>query len=184
MRETLLKLRRFTMAALLAMIGLPMMAQRVSVKTNALYWAGATPNIGVEFRLNRHFTLNVEGLGNRFKAGSKLDTRVLGFMPEARYWFSIRPQAGHFVGLMGMATDYDITLKNKIHKGDAVGAGVTYGYSFVLSRRWSMEATAGLGVLNVRKVDHRKGEPEPASATSSLKLTPMKLGLSFVYIIK
>lgn len=184
MRETLLKLRRYVVVAVFSAIGIPMMAQRVSVKTNALYWAGATPNIGVEFRLNRHFTLNVEGLGNRFKAGSKLDTRVLGFMPEARYWFSIRPQAGHFVGLMGMATDYDITLKNKIHKGDAVGAGVTYGYSFVLNRRWSIEATAGLGVLGVRKVDHAKSEPEPASAKSSLKLAPMKLGLSFVYIIK
>lgn len=184
MRETLLKLWQFAMAAALFLISTPMMAQRVSLKSNALYWAGATPNIGVEFRLNRHFTLNIEGLGNRLKVGSKLDTRVLSFTPEARYWFSIRPQAGHFVGVMGMATDYDITLKNKVYKGEAIGAGLTYGYSFVLNNRWSLEATAGIGLLGTRKVDHRKNEPEPASAKSSMVFAPMKLGLSFVYIIK
>ena len=184
MREKLRKLKRYGVAALLCLLEQPLLAQRVSVKSNALYWATATPNIGVEFRLNRHFTLNMEGLGNRFKAGSKIDTRILAFTPEARYWFSIRPQAGHFVGLMGMAADYDITLKNKVRKGSAVGLGATYGYSFVLNKRWSLETTAGLGLLNVRNVNHAKGEPEPDKAKSSVKFAPLKLGVTFVYIIK
>lgn len=35
-------------------------AQRVAVKTNALYWAASTPNLGAEFRVNRHVTFNFE----------------------------------------------------------------------------------------------------------------------------
>lgn len=184
MRGNLRKLRRYGIAALICILGQPVLAQRVSVKTNTLYWAGATPNVGAEFRLNRHFTLNVEGLFNRVKLGSKINTRVLSVTPEARYWFSIRPQAGHFVGFMAMATDYDLTLKNKIKKGTAVGAGVTYGYSFVLSKRWSLETTAGVGLLNIRNKNYDKGTAEPKDVKSSVKFAPMKLGVSFVYIIK
>ena len=33
------------------------------------------------------------------------------------------------------AADYDVTLKNKVYKGETAGAGLTYGYSFVLSNR-------------------------------------------------
>lgn len=178
------RLRKYGTVALLALMGTGSYAQRVSVKTNALYWATATPNIGAEFRLNRRMTLNVEALGNRLKVGSKFDSRVLAFSPELRYWFSLRPQAGHFVGLMAEAADYDVTLKNKVYKGETAGAGLTYGYSFVLSNRWSLEATAGLGVMGVRQMNHDKNVPQPTQPQTVWKVAPMRLGVSFVYIIK
>ena len=119
MRLELQKLKHYSIVAVMGAMSLSAHAQRISVKTNALYWAVATPNIGAEFRLNRHFTLGIEGLANKLKVGSKLNSRVVAVTPEVRYWFSIRPQAGHFVGLMGMGTDYDVTLKNKVYKGTA-----------------------------------------------------------------
>ena len=36
-------------------------AQRIGLKTNALYWAAMSPNLGVELRVNRHLTFNFEG---------------------------------------------------------------------------------------------------------------------------
>ena len=61
-------------------------SQRVSFKTNALYWGTLSPNAGVEFRLSRHFTLNLEGAVNPFTIGDyKLHSAA--FMPEARYCF-------------------------------------------------------------------------------------------------
>lgn len=184
MRLKLQKLKHYGIVALMGTICLSAHAQRISLKSNALYWAGATPNIGAEFRLNRHFTLGIEGLANRLKVGSKLNSRVVAVTPEVRYWFSIRPQAGHFVGLMGMGADYDVTLKNKVYKGTAIGGGFTYGYSFVLGRHWSMETTAGIGLLHVRDLNHAQSDPEPKEPKSSLKFAPLKLGVSFVYIIK
>ena len=85
---------------------------------------------------------------------------------------------------MAEAAYYDVTLKNKVYKGETAGAGLTYGYSFVLSNRWSLEATAGLGVMGVRQMNHDKNDPEPTQPQTVWKVAPMKLGVSFVYIIK
>ena len=43
-------------AILLASVG-TIRAQKVGVKTNALYWTTATPNIGMEFALADRWTL-------------------------------------------------------------------------------------------------------------------------------
>ena len=159
-------------------------AQRVGLKTNALYWAAASPNLGVEFRVNRHITFNFEGTFNRLDAGT-LDSKAFVFTPEMRYWFSARPQAGHFIGITGAAADYDVTFKQKCHKGDAFGAGLTYGHSFVLSRHWSLETTVGAGMVYRHEKSFAKGSHEPESVNiSKWQAAPLKAGVSFVYIIK
>lgn len=38
----------------------------VGLKTNALYWATVTPNLGLEFRLAKHWSLDVEAGLNPF----------------------------------------------------------------------------------------------------------------------
>lgn len=159
-------------------------SQRVSFKTNALYWGTLSPNAGVEFRLSRHFTLNLEGAVNPFTIGDyKLHSAA--FMPEARYWFSARPQAGHFVGLMGFGGIYSMAWNHTNHMGDALGGGVTYGYSFVLSRRWSLETTVGLGMLHVREKKFAKGTTEPKEINHTKTIpAPLKAGITFTYILK
>ena len=146
-------------------------AQRIGLKTNALYWAAMSPNMGAEFRINRHVTLNFEAMGSLLKAG-KVDAKMLQFSPEARYWFSARPQAGHFVGVMAVASNYNLLLDDTRHKGDAWGAGLTYGYSFVLGRRWSLEATIGAGAVRVT----RRSLPTPRSKSPSTPTTPSGRG--------
>lgn len=159
-------------------------AQRVSLKTNALYWIGATPNFGAEFRLTRFFTLNLEAGGTKVNI-SKVNTQMYGFMPEVRYWFSSRPQAGHFVGLMGLAADYKTKLNTTWHDGYAYGAGVTYGYSFVIGKHWSLEATIGGGAMHISEYkykvdDTRSGKPN----NEKWLISPLKAGVSIVYIFK
>lgn len=72
---------------LFLMSSMPAHAQRIGLKTNVLYWAAMSPNMGAEFRINRHVTLNFEAMGSLLKAG-KVDAKGLQFSPEARYWFS------------------------------------------------------------------------------------------------
>lgn len=118
-----------TVVVMLA-VASPATAQRINVKTNALYWLAMSPNLGVEFRINRHMTFNLEGVVNRvsgFKpyGVSNLSTKGFAFEPEARYWFSARPQAGHFVGLTAVAANYDLQFNDKRHDGDLFGGGIT-----------------------------------------------------------
>ena len=79
----------FTLAVLSASLLAPMQtkAQRVAVKTNALYWAASTPNLGAEFRVNRHVTFNFEAAYNRIKVFN-IDTRGAMITPEVRYWYA------------------------------------------------------------------------------------------------
>lgn len=167
-------------------------AQRVALKTNALYWATLTPNLSAEFRMSRHFSLNLDasfnpGLESVTKTFLKdnTTTELATFSPEVRYWFSARPQAGHFVGAMALGSIYKIGYKGNIHEGDALGAGLTYGYSFVIHRRWSIEATAGLGIVHLRERKYPTGWEKPADFTDKrTTFAPLKLGLSVVYILK
>ena len=84
---------------------------RISLKTNTLYWMAESPNLGVEFRMNRHVTLNVEGIVSLLGI-SDIHVKGEAFTPELRYWLSARPQAGHFIGLMGVATHYNLRHQN------------------------------------------------------------------------
>lgn len=159
-------------------------AQRVAVKTNALYWATLSPNLGAEFRLSRHFTLNIEATANPFTVSSYKLTNA-SIAPEVRYWLSGRPQAGHFFGGMALLAVYDMKWDDTYHKGDAVGLGVTYGYSFVLSRRWSLETTIGLGALRYREKKYTDAETAPSDANhKSTIIAPLKAGVTFTYILK
>ena len=43
-----------------------------AIKTNALYWATATPNLGVEFALSEKWTMDISGNYNPWKwSGNK-----------------------------------------------------------------------------------------------------------------
>ncbi len=165
------------------MVAIGVQAQRVSVKTNALYWMAASPNVGAEFRLSRHTTLNLEGVFHRMKL-SDYNTRMGSFSPEARYWFSARPQVGHFVGVMGQVASYKLSNANTTVNGTTYAVGPTYGYSMVLGRRWSMEATVGAGLGYCRYGKYPRGTMVEEPNHKEWRIVPLKLGLNFVYIIK
>ena len=176
------------LAAAIALTCSPLLAeaQRVALKTNALYWAAATPNIGAEFRINRHITFNFEAAYNRIKVFN-IDTRGAAITPEVRYWFSARPQAGHFLGIAGIGCDYNFVHNGKRHIGDLYGGGLTYGYSFVLSRHWSLEGSLGVGLLHRHEKHYEEGtdvEVPSRANCSKWSPAPLRAGVSFVYILK
>lgn len=136
------------------------------------------------FRVNRHVTFNFEAAYNRIKVFN-IDTRGAMITPEVRYWFSARPQTGHFVGIAGIGCHYNYERGGNRHKGDLYGGGVTYGYSFVLSRRWSLETTLGVGMAHVQEMSWDKDEYEPGEANvKGWRPIPIKAGVTFVYLIK
>ncbi len=175
----------FSLVILLATLCIPTVsAQKVVLKSNLLYWGTLSPNLGTELRLSRHFTLNLEAAANPFEFGDK-KLQMLTFTPEVRYWFAARPQAHYFVGAMVLGSIYDIHYKDITHKGDALGAGLTFGYSFVLSKRLSLEATIGGGLLHYREIKNHDGQPMSVLPNNKKTiLAPLKAGLTLAYILK
>ncbi len=158
-------------------------AQRIALKTNALYWALATPNIELETRLAPKVTgaLSVEG---NFITVKDYKPSFFAINPEVRYWFE-RPMARHFLGLAGLFSDYDMKLKDKRHDGIAYGGGLTYGYAFVIGDRWNVELSMGVGAAYFREEKYNEGETAPGTPNHSRwTLVPLKTGVTFSYIIK
>ena len=72
--------------------------------------------------------------------------------PEIRYWFCESFQ-GHFLGLHVPFIAYNfadlkvLDLENERRQGWGTGVGVSYGYQWLLSEHWNLEATLGVGYL-------------------------------------
>lgn len=162
-------------------------AQQVGLKTNALMWAALTPNLGCEFVIHDHSSLDISAFGHYKPFG--LQSQFLAVQPEYRYWFNGRPMVREYVGVSAMAATYDITTKKHVYDGIAASVGVTGGYAFLIGKHWRFELCAGLSLLffNQKQYfindDYYVDDMVPANAWG-YKLFPAKLGASFTYIIR
>ena len=88
--------------------------QDAAVKTNLLYDAALTVNLGVEFGLAPRWTLDVSGNFNGWTLSHDRRWKHWLLQPEARYWFCDR-FSGHFLGAHAHGGQYNARgLKNNI----------------------------------------------------------------------
>lgn len=136
-------------------------AQNVAVKTNLLYDITTTANLGIEFSVAPKWTVDISGNLNAWTFSDNKKWKHWVLQPEARYWLCERFN-GHFVGahLVGgiynmgnwntdftfLGTDFG-QLKEHRYEGWLVGAGIAYGYHWMLGRHWSVEAEIGIGYV-------------------------------------
>lgn len=132
-------------------------AQNVAVKTNLLYDATATVNLGVEVGLAPRWSLDLSGNYNGWVLGKDFKMKHWLIQPEARYWLCERFN-GHFFGLHAHGGEYNVAnvklpfgiypgLDQYRNQGYYYGAGIGYGYHWILSKRWSLEAEVGVGYI-------------------------------------
>ena len=132
-------------------------AQDVVIKTNLLYGGiMQAPNVGVEWGLSSQLTLDLWGAYNPFPLGKNglgaihINMKHCLVQPELRYWLC-ESFNGHFFGLHTFYGQYNIDgirylgLSDYRRQGNVIGAGISYGYQWLLSTRWSLEATLGIG---------------------------------------
>ncbi|MCD7848923.1 MAG: DUF3575 domain-containing protein [Parabacteroides sp.] len=129
----------------------------IGIKTNFPYWGTATFNAGIEVRLARKWSLEAEvGLnpfdGKNDDGSYGKSLKHLRVHPELRYWFC-ETFHKHFIGLHVPYLLYNVSdikilgTENERHQGWGAGAGISYGYSWLLSKHWNLEATVGVGYL-------------------------------------
>ncbi len=138
--------------------------QDVAIKTNLLSDAFLNPNLGVEIGLAPKWTMDVTGQLNAWTLSHDRRWKHWAVQPEARYWFC-DCFAGHFLGVHLHGGQYNIggldlnanflgtdfrKLKDSRYQGWFVGAGVAYGYSWILDRHWNLEAELGVGYSYTR----------------------------------
>lgn len=180
-----------------AALSIPLASQNMGVKTNFLHWAtGVTPNAGIEFGLNRKYTLEIGGGFNKFnlfKDNAKAYHWIV--QPELRYWIC-ETFNGHFFGLHALVSEFNVggidiplgrlaDLKDFRYEGYAYGAGLSWGYQWPIARRWNFEVNLGAGYayLDYDKYPCVKCGSKLESTTENY-FGVTKAAVSLIYLIK
>lgn len=142
-------------------------SQQVAIKTNTLYDATLTPNLGLEIATGARqsfqffYGLNAWNYGSNAKGDIKANHWLV--MPEYRWW-SCTVMNGWFFGIHAMGGEFNAgnlepmlpgtffkginmqkEVKDTRFEGGFAGGGLTVGYQFILSRHWNLELEAGAG---------------------------------------
>lgn len=190
-----MKNMRKSVCIIFLMIGISLSAQNVAVKTNLRYDATTTFNLGAEIGLSPRWTLDLSANYNPFSFSDNKKWKHWMAQPEARYWFCERFN-GHFMGLHLLGGQYNVggvklpfgiypSVEDYRYEGYYYGAGLAYGYQWVLGKHWSFEASLGLGYVRAHYDRYdcpRCGEWKGKGDKNYLGVT--KAAISLIYVIK
>lgn len=180
--------------------GLSGYGQTTAIKTNLLYLATTTPNIGVEWKTGKHYTAALTCGYNPFRFREYKDREGNTVNPklhhwtaaaEMRYWFC-ESFLGWNVGVNVFAGEYNVgglkfigPLKEGRYKGWGMGAGMTVGYQIPLSERWGIDLSAGVGYIHCKynKYDCYACADKQGSFRRQY-IGPTKVAVAIVYFLK
>ena len=134
-------------------------AQEWALKSNLLYDATTTINLGFETALAEKWTFDLSGNWNPVQFEDNMKWKHWLIQPEFRYW-TCRKFGGHFFAAHLLGGQYNFgnidglpnflgsdlsQLADHRYEGWFAGAGVGYGYAWMLGKHWNLEAEIGVG---------------------------------------
>ena len=179
-------------------------AQKAAIKSNLLYDATTSLNLGLEVGLGERSTLDISGNINPWTFSGNRKMKHWLLQPEYRIWSCSR-FSGTFWGFSTHLAQYNFggmlpwgfhsgkmfgTIENRQildnrYEGWLAGGGVSYGYHWIIGRRWGIEATIGAGYAYLRYDKFACGQcGEKRGNESKHYFGPTKAGLSLIYMIK
>lgn len=176
----------------------------LAVKSNLLYDATTSMNLGIEIGLAPKWTLDISGNYNPWIFSDNRKMKHWLIQPEIRWWACQR-FSGHFFGLHTHFSQFNIggmlpwgfnsgkmfgSIENKNimshrYEGWLAGAGAGYGYHWVLGNRWGMEAEIGIGYAYL-KYDEYRCEKCSEKLKSEYKnyFGPTKATVALIFMIR
>lgn len=119
----------------------------LSLRANLLRWGTLTPDLGVEWRLNRHVGILVNGSYTSWTWNSN-DRRyaLWEIAPEARYY--IGKEKRGYIGAIYKAGSFNYKLSEIGKQGNLMGGGLTGGYQLKLNKALNLDFSLALGCLH------------------------------------
>jgi hypothetical protein len=160
------------------------------IKTNLLYDATATFNLGVEFRTGNRTSLDIPLSYNPWTFSNNRKWKHVLVQPEFRLW-TRETFDGHFFGVHGHYAFYNVGnlpkpfspyMQAHRFEGWLAGAGVSYGYRWNFRHpRWALEATVGVGYAYMEYDKFICGKcGEMLGSETKNYFGPTKAGLSLI----
>ncbi len=183
-------------------------SQKVAIKNNLAYDALLTPNLSLEIALGRKVTLDTQ-VGANFFLFEK-NSLASSYTPKKWSHWLVQPELrlwtcdvfnGWFVGIHahgglmnvgGVNIPYFILQnKNNVmaehrYEGWFLGGGISVGYHWMLSSRFSLEASLGAGYARIMYDKYKCGTCGERLEKDKVAdyLGPTKATLSLIYMIK
>lgn len=122
-------------------------AHSLSLRANLLRWGTLTPDLGVEWRLNRHVGILVNGSYTSWTWNSN-DRRyaLWEIAPEARYY--IGKEKRGYIGAIYKAGSFNYKLSEIGKQSNLMGGGLTGGYQLKLNKALNLDFSLALGCLH------------------------------------
>lgn len=154
-----MKTRYLLITFLALLLSLPVLGQKVAVKTNLLSDGFLNPNAAIELAVAPRWTFDLSGQFNLWNLSHDRKWKHWALQPEARYWFCDR-FSGHFVGMHLLGGQYNVggidipfsflgtdfrKIRDSRFQGWFAGAGIAYGYAWALHEHWNLEGEIGIG---------------------------------------
>lgn len=166
-------------------------SQNIALKSNVLYDLTGSMNLGGEIRCADNQSFNLAVTYNPWDLKENKKMKQFTIQPEYRLWLD-QTFMGSFVGFEAHYTQYNFggttpftTVKNNRYQGNMIGCGITYGYQWIFSSFWSLEASISLGYshLNYDKYGPAKGDALRKKSHANY-WGPTQIGVSFIYFIQ
>lgn len=178
-------IKRLLITAILLLAGgmaVHIHAQDVALKTNGLFWLTTTTNASVEFATSDKFTLELAGAYNPWTFSDDRKMRFWLAQPEMKYWICEKFE-GHFVGLHLHGAQFFGGWHEKRYDGYLAGGGFSYGYDWILSPHWNLEAEIGIGYAHLWYDESPRIPCEKCKRPRHKNYVgPTKAAISIVYI--
>lgn len=122
----------------------------ISLSSNLASWVTAAPNLGVEVHFAHHFSVAADGSYGWWHLNSENNGfRSWSGGVEGRYWLKGDGSfTGHHFGVSARYGKLDYAKHRIGHYGDALLAGLTYGYNFRLAKNLHVDLGLGIGYIH------------------------------------
>lgn len=177
--------------------------QNIAVKSNILYDLTTSLNIGGEIKYKDTYSISSIISYNPWTFADNRKMKHILIQPEFRKWFDDVFQ-GSFVGIQAHYARFNFggmlpwgfkngkmfglenrMISNNRFQGNLVGAGVSYGYQWMISPLWNLEASIAFGYAYLSY--NRYGQKEGAARIEKSHANyvgPTQIGISLVYFIQ
>lgn len=118
-----------------------------ALRANLLRWATLTPDLGIEWRLNRSWSVLVNSSYTSWNwSDKKRNYGLWELNPEVRLYMG-KTRRG-YLGAMYKVGSFHYKFSETGRQGDLMGGGLTGGYVVRLNRALSLDLSAGVGYVH------------------------------------
>lgn len=119
----------------------------LALRANLLRWATLTPDLGVEWRVNRNVGIAVNGSWTSWTwKDNERRYALWEVAPEVRWYIGSEKRG--YIGAMYKAGEFNYKLSDTGKQGNLMGGGITGGYQLKLNNALSMDFSLGMGCIH------------------------------------